>query len=93
MTRLRGSLVQRALEEYKRPNRFAATGGGASGDIAQLTRRQALLEHVTSVDNDVLDQLHATREDLMRQRARRRARACARRGASESRRGATARNW
>ncbi len=88
MTRLRGSLVQRALEEYKRPNRFAATGGGASGDIAQLSRRQALLEHVTRVDNDVLDQLHATREDLMRQRAaaeRARALAAARQKVVEAR--------
>jgi len=87
MTRLRSALVQRAIEEYKRPNRFAATDG-ASGDLAQLTRRQALLEHVTGVDNDVLDRLRATREDLIRQRAaadRARAIAAARQKVVEAR--------
>jgi murein DD-endopeptidase MepM/ murein hydrolase activator NlpD len=88
MTRLRGALVQRAIEEYKRPNRFSVSSGGASDNIAQLTRRQALLDHVTRVDTDVLDQLHATREDLMRQRAaaeRARALAAARQKVVEAR--------
>jgi murein DD-endopeptidase MepM/ murein hydrolase activator NlpD len=67
MKRVRGALVQRALEEYKRPALYARVRN--VGDIGQLSRRQALLDHVTRADKDVLDQLHATREDLTRQRA------------------------
>jgi murein DD-endopeptidase MepM/ murein hydrolase activator NlpD len=68
MARVRGQLVARALAEYKQQGGF---GGalGKSRDISEAVRAQALLDHVTKVDNDVLDQLHATRQDLTRQRA------------------------
>jgi murein DD-endopeptidase MepM/ murein hydrolase activator NlpD len=68
MTRVRGQLVARALSEYKQQGGFGSALG-ASGDISEAVRRQALLDHVTKVDSDVLDQLHATRQDLERQRA------------------------
>jgi murein DD-endopeptidase MepM/ murein hydrolase activator NlpD len=67
MQRVRGQLVARALAEYKQQGAF--DHGLGSGDISEAVRRRALLDHVTKVDNDVLDQLHATREDLVRQRA------------------------
>ena len=69
MARLRRSLIERAIEEYKRPARFSASKAAGATDIGTLSRRQALLNHVTSVDKDMLDQLRATREDLGRQRA------------------------
>ncbi|MEY2398721.1 MAG: hypothetical protein QOJ00_1895 [Actinomycetota bacterium] len=68
MTRLRGSLVKRAVEEYTRPQKFAFTQSSTE-DINAASRRKALLDSVTANDNDVLDQLHATRDDLLRQRA------------------------
>ena len=68
MTRVRAQLVSRALAEYKQQGGFG-NALGTTGDISEAVRRQALLDHVTKVDNDVLDQLHATRQDLERQRA------------------------
>jgi murein DD-endopeptidase MepM/ murein hydrolase activator NlpD len=69
LARVRGQLVSRALAEYKQQGSgFNALG--ATGDPSEAVRRQALLEHVTKVDNDVLDQLRATRQDIERQRAR-----------------------
>lgn len=69
MQKLRGALVKRAVEEYKRPQHYVMSQATNSDDINLLTRRKALLDHVTAVDNDVLDELRATREDLVRQRA------------------------
>jgi murein DD-endopeptidase MepM/ murein hydrolase activator NlpD len=66
--RVRAQLVARALAEYKQQGGFG-NALDMSGDISEAVRRQALLDHVTKVDNDVLDQLHATRQDLERQRA------------------------
>jgi murein DD-endopeptidase MepM/ murein hydrolase activator NlpD len=68
LARVRGQLVSRALAEYKQQGSLD-NSLGSSGDISEAIRRRALLDHVTKVDNDVLDQLHATREDLTRQRA------------------------
>ncbi len=68
MTRVRGSLVTRAIEEYKRPQKFVLNQMN-SEDVNAASRRKALLDSVTASDNDVLDQLHATREDLLRQKA------------------------
>ena len=67
LQRVRGQLVARALAEYKQQGNF--DNALASGDISEAIRRKALLDHVTKVDNDVLDQLHATRDDITRQRA------------------------
>ena len=67
MKRLRGALVQRALEEYKQPQRYSLS---RATDIGDLSRRRALLEHATRTDKEVLDQLRATRQDLERQRVR-----------------------
>jgi murein DD-endopeptidase MepM/ murein hydrolase activator NlpD len=69
MAQLRGALVERALDEYRQPQRYALTSARSAQDLNELTRRQVLLDHVTKVDKDALDQLHATREDLERQRA------------------------
>jgi murein DD-endopeptidase MepM/ murein hydrolase activator NlpD len=68
LARVRAQLVARALAEYKQQGGFG-NALGTNGDISEAVRRQALLDHVTKVDNDVLDQLHATRQDLERQRA------------------------
>jgi murein DD-endopeptidase MepM/ murein hydrolase activator NlpD len=70
LARVRSQLVARALAEYKQQSGGYGSALGASGDISEAVRRQALLDHVTKVDNDVLDQLHATRQDIERQRAR-----------------------
>lgn len=69
MKKLRGALVKRAIQEYKRPQQFVVSQMTTGDDINLLTRRKALLNHVTAVDADVLDELRVTREDLMRQRA------------------------
>jgi len=68
MEALRGSLVRRAIEEYKRPQQFGYDTGGTTGSIGDFTRRKALLDQVTNADRDVMDQLHATQQDLVRQR-------------------------
>jgi murein DD-endopeptidase MepM/ murein hydrolase activator NlpD len=68
LARVRGQLVSRALAEYKQQGSLD-NSLGSSADISEAIRRRALLDHVTKVDNDVIDELHATREDLMRQRA------------------------
>lgn len=68
MGALRGALVKRAVQEYKRPQQFVFTSTN-SEDINAASRRKALLDSVTATDKDVLDQLHATRDDLLRQRA------------------------
>ncbi len=68
MAHLRGALVERAIEAYKRPQRFGAQPGDGAG-LGEMSRRQALLRHVTKTDEDILDQVRATREDLVRQRA------------------------
>jgi murein DD-endopeptidase MepM/ murein hydrolase activator NlpD len=67
MRRVRGALVQRALEEYKQPTLYARVR--SADDIGQLSRRRALLDHATRSDKEMLDQLRATREDIVRQRA------------------------
>ncbi|HUR76547.1 MAG TPA: peptidoglycan DD-metalloendopeptidase family protein [Acidimicrobiales bacterium] len=88
MKRLRSALVQRALEEYKQPAKYSMSRMGDAADIGELTRRRALLDHATRVDKDVLDQLHATRQDLERQRvaaARAKERAAARQKVVEAR--------
>jgi murein DD-endopeptidase MepM/ murein hydrolase activator NlpD len=69
MARLRKSVVQRAIDEYTRPNHSVFARMAAGEDINVITRQRALLEQVTSADNDALDQLRATRIDLERQRA------------------------
>ncbi len=68
MARVRGSLVKRAVDEYKRPQNFALTQM-SSEDVNAASRRKALLDVVNATDTDALDQLRATREDLLRQKA------------------------
>ncbi len=68
MTRIRGSLVRRAVEEYKRPQQ-SGYSQISTADVSEFARRKALLDHVTNVDRDVMDELRATQQDLVRQRA------------------------
>lgn len=68
MGRLRKSLVERAIEEYTRPSHSIYARLAAGEDINTITRQRALLEQVTNADQDVLDQLRATKQDLQRQR-------------------------
>ncbi|HVE93492.1 MAG TPA: M23 family metallopeptidase [Acidimicrobiales bacterium] len=63
--RLRGSLVQRAVESYMRPQRDNAEQVGSASSLGELSRRTALLQHMAKSDRDVLDRLRAVREDLV----------------------------
>jgi murein DD-endopeptidase MepM/ murein hydrolase activator NlpD len=66
--RLRGSLVQRAVQSYMRPQRDESTRLGRPSDIGEFSRRTALLQQVAKSDREVLDRLRAVREDLVTDR-------------------------
>lgn len=60
---LKGSLVDRAINSFMRPN----GGGGAvneSDDIVTVARRDALLAQVAATDQDLIDQLGKAEDDL-----------------------------
>jgi len=68
MAKVRGTLMKRAIAEYMHPKQFSSSASLTGEDLTKFTRRKALLEHVTRADNDVLDSLRVTRQDLARQR-------------------------
>ncbi len=66
---LTDAVVQRAVETFIRPTSDGLGEMVQSRDIAEASRKRALLEQVTANDEDVIDQLNAAREDFERRRA------------------------
>ncbi len=66
---LTDAVVQRAVETFIRPSSDGLGEMVQSRDIAEASRKRALLEQVTANDEDVIDQLNAAREDFDRRRA------------------------
>ncbi|MDP8954134.1 MAG: peptidoglycan DD-metalloendopeptidase family protein [Actinomycetota bacterium] len=66
---LTDAVVQRAVQTFIRPSGDGLDEVVQSRDIAEASRKQALLDQVTANDEDVIDQLNAAREDFERQRA------------------------
>jgi murein DD-endopeptidase MepM/ murein hydrolase activator NlpD len=64
MTNLQGSVVDRAVAAYVRPNQAAFAGITEAKSLEDASRRASMLRQVANSDRDVLDQLRATREDL-----------------------------
>jgi murein DD-endopeptidase MepM/ murein hydrolase activator NlpD len=72
ITRLRGAVVAHAVDTYMRPQ--GQQPAFTSNDIALASRQRALLASVENREGDVLDELHAARQDLaIRQQAASRA--------------------
>jgi murein DD-endopeptidase MepM/ murein hydrolase activator NlpD len=63
------AVVQRAVETFIRPTNDDLGEMVQSRDIAEASRKRALLEQVTANDEDVIDQLNAAQEDFELQRA------------------------
>jgi murein DD-endopeptidase MepM/ murein hydrolase activator NlpD len=56
-------VVERAVQAYISPGGADPNGFGDTRDLAASARKQALLESVSSNDADLIDELHAARED------------------------------
>jgi murein DD-endopeptidase MepM/ murein hydrolase activator NlpD len=63
MNALRKALTDRAIQFYMRPSRDSIIDLMRTKDLAEASRREALLNHVISSDRDILDQLRVVRED------------------------------
>jgi murein DD-endopeptidase MepM/ murein hydrolase activator NlpD len=61
---LQSSVTNRAVAAYVTPPRSALAEIAVSKDFGEASRRASLLKQVTNNDRDVIDQLHAKREDL-----------------------------
>ncbi|HZN16378.1 MAG TPA: peptidoglycan DD-metalloendopeptidase family protein [Acidimicrobiales bacterium] len=59
---LRGSIVAKAVDTYMRPQRNQPAFH--TQDLAEVSRRRALLTHVERREGDVLDELHSVQQDL-----------------------------
>ncbi len=66
---LTDAVVERAVETFIRPTGDGLDEMVQSRDIAEASRKRALLDQVTANDEDVIDQLNAAREDFDRSRA------------------------
>lgn len=64
MSVLHTAVVNRAVSVYVRPKDNALVGVIGAKDLGDASRRSSLLAQVTNKDRDVLDRLHALREDL-----------------------------
>jgi len=84
--RLRSSLVQRAVENYMRPQREGTDQMARPSSLGEMSRRNALLQQVANSDRDVLDRLRSVREDLLSDREKANA---ARALAAQRRKGVT----
>jgi murein DD-endopeptidase MepM/ murein hydrolase activator NlpD len=62
ITQLRTSVVSHAVDAYMRPQGHQPTIN--SRDIAEASRQRAMWNQIASRQGDVLDQLHAARQDL-----------------------------
>ncbi len=66
---LTDAVVQRAVETFIRPSGDGLDEMVRSRDIAEASRKRALLDQVTANDEDVIDQLNAARQDFELRRA------------------------
>ncbi len=64
MTGLHGSVVDRAVEAYVRPQQSTLAGLSDARNLEDASRRASMLRQVANSDRDVLDELRATKEDL-----------------------------
>ncbi|HET7488800.1 MAG TPA: M23 family metallopeptidase [Acidimicrobiales bacterium] len=64
MGTLHTALVNRAVSVYVRPRDDMIAGMIGAHDLGEASRRSSLLAQVTNKDQDILDRLHALREDL-----------------------------
>lgn len=64
MTSLQGAVVDRAVASYMRPQQSAVQSLTQAKDLEDASRRASMLRQVANSDNDVIDQLRETREDL-----------------------------
>jgi murein DD-endopeptidase MepM/ murein hydrolase activator NlpD len=69
ITSLSRALVDRAVEAYMSPGSSDPTGFEDTKDLAAAARKQALLDSVSSNDNDLIDELNAAKEDYAVQAA------------------------
>lgn len=94
LSRLSRLVVERAVVTYMSPRRQDPSRVGDTRDLAAAARRSALLDSVAAGDNDLIDQLHAAREDYEIQLAAAKdaqARARARKAETEARLGSLTR--
>jgi murein DD-endopeptidase MepM/ murein hydrolase activator NlpD len=80
-------VVERAVQTYMSPGSVDPMGFGDTRDLAAASRKQALLDSVSSNDSDLIDELEAAKEDYALQLAAAKAaqaRAEARRAQTES---------
>jgi murein DD-endopeptidase MepM/ murein hydrolase activator NlpD len=61
---LQSAVVGRAVAAYVNPQRNTIAEIADAKDFGEASRRASLLQQVTNNDRDVIDQLHAKREDL-----------------------------
>jgi murein DD-endopeptidase MepM/ murein hydrolase activator NlpD len=61
--RLSRLVVDRAVAAYMSPNRADPNGLGMTSDLALSARKQALLSSVAANDADLIDELHAAKQD------------------------------
>jgi murein DD-endopeptidase MepM/ murein hydrolase activator NlpD len=64
MHSLQSAVVDRAVAAYVRPQQTALATIGDAKDLGEASRRASMLRQVANNDRDVIDQLHATKEDL-----------------------------
>ena len=64
---MKSAVANRAIETYMRPH-ASLQNMMIGGDLAEASRRAALIDQVAQQDQDVLDQLHATQTDLQSDR-------------------------
>jgi murein DD-endopeptidase MepM/ murein hydrolase activator NlpD len=62
-------VVERAVESYMSPAAVDPNGLGTTTDLAAAARKQALLATVSSSDSDLIDELHAAKQDYALQLA------------------------
>jgi murein DD-endopeptidase MepM/ murein hydrolase activator NlpD len=70
MSTLQGAVVSRAVNAYIRPQQAALAGLADAKNLEDASRRASMLKQVANNDRDVLDQLHAIKEDLDIERKR-----------------------